>query len=214
MAELTLFVEDSWTSPWVFHAIVALEEKGLAYDLEVLPHRIPDERKPDLRARGVMAKVPMLVHGAFAFTESSAISEYLAETYPAPAHPRLFPADLRDRARARQVMSMLRTSTFALREERPTSSLFGAKVTKDLSPPARADADELVRIAEQVIGAPTSMFAAWCIADADLGLALMRLVGNDDAVPTRLADYARAQWLRPSARAFLERAKAAAGAQR
>src|SRR5438552_1015474 len=112
--KLTLYAEADWISPWVFHAIVALEEKGLAYTLEVLPFPIPDEQKPELRTRALLAKVPMLVHDGFAVTESMAISEYIAETFPSPVYPRLFPPDLRDRARARQVMSFLRTSLFAL----------------------------------------------------------------------------------------------------
>jgi glutathione S-transferase len=211
MPELSLYAEESWTSPWVFHAMVALDEKGLRYALETVPIKIPEERKPALRAQAVMAKVPMLVHGDLAFTESSAISEYLEDAFSPPAHARLLPADPRERARARQVMSFLRTSSFALREQRPTSQFFGASqraATAALAGGAAAEAAELVRVAEQVVAHETSMFAAWCIADADLALALMRLIAAGDPVPARLAAYVRAQWARPSLRGFLDRAQA------
>ena len=33
--ELTLYAESSWMSPWVFHAMIALEEKNLPYKLTV-----------------------------------------------------------------------------------------------------------------------------------------------------------------------------------
>jgi glutathione S-transferase len=142
------------------------------------------------------------VHGEVAFTESLAISEYLAETFAFPAYPRLFPADYGDRARARQVMGYLRTDTFALREERPTTSVLGAPVTAPLSEKAQAAAAELVRVAERVVGGPW-MFAAWNIADADLALALMRLIRNGDPVPARIVEYAERVWERPSVRRFL-----------
>jgi glutathione S-transferase len=168
--------------------------------------KIPEERKPALRARAVMAKVPLLVHGEFAVTESLAISEYLDEVFP--AQPRLLPDGAQARARARQIMSFLRTSSFALREQRPTSQFLGANrvpATAPLSGAAEAEAAELVRVAEQVVGDKPNLFGAWCIADADLALALMRLIVAGP-VPAPLVTYARAQWHRPSVRAFLARA--------
>jgi glutathione S-transferase len=203
MTELTLYADGGWISPWVFHALVALEEKRLPYRIETLPLPIPEAQRTALQARGVLGKVPMLVHGDLWVTESLAISEYLAERFPVPDHPRLFPADLAERARARQIMSMLRTSLFALREDRPTTSVFGRPVAKPLSDKGATDAAELLRVASAVIkpGA-TSLFAAWCIADADLSLALQRLVANGDPVPAHLADYANASWQRASIRAF------------
>jgi glutathione S-transferase len=208
--KLTLYAESEWVSLWVFHAMVALEEKGLPYGLEVLSLPLPEARRAEIRARAILGKVPILVDGDVWITESLAISEYLAERYPAPAFPRLFPVDLVQRARARQVMSTLRTSFFALREERPTSGVFGSPDPRPMSAKAKAEADELVRIASALIrpGA-TSMFGEWCIADADLALALMRLVASSDPVPPEVAAYTAAQWARPSVRKFLGYAAAA-----
>jgi len=123
--DLTLYAESSWMSPWVFHAMVALEEKQLPYKLEVVSLPLAPTTKAALVARALIPKVPVLVHGTTWITESLAISEYLAETFPAPAHPRLFPADLAERARARQLMLYIRTNLFALRDARPTSTVFG-----------------------------------------------------------------------------------------
>lgn len=198
MAELTLYGESSWVSPWVFHAMVALEEKRLPYALEIFDLPLTPAQRDELQRRAVIGKVPMLAHGAVCITESLAISEYLAERFPAPAHPRLFPEDLGERARARQVMSWVRTNLGALREQRPTTSVFGRPVTSPLSDKARGDAAELVRVASGMVKAKEGMFGAWCIADADLALALMRLVANGDPVPALLADYALAQFQRPS----------------
>jgi glutathione S-transferase len=202
--KLTLYAESSWMSPWVFHAVVALEEKGLPYGVEVLTLPVPEPRRTEIQGRALLAKVPLLVDGDVWITESLAISEYLAERYPAPAFPRIFPADLAQRARARQVMSALRTGFFALREERQTYSVFGPPNPRPMSDKAKAEADELVRIASALIrpGA-TSMFGEWCIADADLALAVMRLVSNSDPVPQALVEYTAAQWARAGVRKFL-----------
>jgi glutathione S-transferase len=202
--DLTLYAESTWMSPWAFHAMVALEEKRLPYKLEVAPLPMPAELKAKLQAKSILGKVPILIHGEHWISESLAISEYLAERFPAPEYPRIFPADLAERARARQLMSMLRTSLFAFREDRSTSSVFGRPTTKPLGDKGKVEAAELVRVATAVI-APgrTSLFAEWCIADADLALMLMRLVANNDPVPPHVSEYTRAQWERASIRKFL-----------
>ena len=87
-ATLTLYAETGWVSPWVFHVMTALAEKGLPYQLELVPLPIPPETKALLRERAYLGKVPVLGHGDLWLTESLAISEYLAETFPAPGYPR------------------------------------------------------------------------------------------------------------------------------
>jgi glutathione S-transferase len=205
-AALTLYAESGWISPWVFHAMTALAEKGLAYRLEVVSLPITGSDLSALTERAVIGKVPVLVHDPLWLSESLAISEYLAETFRAPDYPRLFPADLGDRARARQIMSFVRTDLFALRDARPTSSVFGTHATGALTAAARAQADELLRIATQLLAAGhPNLFADWCIADADLALALMRLRRSGDPMSTQLIDYAERQWQRPSLQPFLTR---------
>ncbi len=206
---LVLHGDRGWVSPWVFHALVALEEKRLPYALELWPLPLPAEVRARLRALNGLGRVPVLEHGDVAIGESLAISEYLAETFPTPDHPRIFPADLGERARARQTMSFLRTNLFALREQRPTSTVFGAPTDRPLAAEAQAQADELLAAASHALGERATIGAAWSIADADLGLALMRLVKNGDPVPARLHDYALAQWARPSVQVYLRHAAAA-----
>ncbi len=204
---LTLYGESTWVSPWVFHAMTALEEKRLPYTLELVPLPIPPQQSARLSERAILGKVPVLVHGDLWLTESLAISEYLAETFPYPDHPRLFPADLVERARARQLMSFLRTDLMALREARPTTSVFGAPVSAPMPPRAQEQADDLIRIASRLVPAGClTMFTSWSIADADLALALMRLIKNGDPVPDPIRAYAEAQWARRSLRAYLDRA--------
>src|SRR6185369_3524669 len=132
----------------------------------------------------LLGKVPCLIDGTFWLTESSAISEYLAERFAPPKHPRILPADLQQRARARQVMSWLRTSLMGLREDRPTSSVFMHPVTTPLSDKGKASTEELLGVTTKLLArGKNNLFDAWCVADADLALMLMRLIANNDPVP-------------------------------
>lgn len=202
--ELTLYAESSWMSPWVFHAMVALEEKQLPYKLEVFSMPLTTEQRTRLQRHAILGKVPCLQHEDLYITESLAISEYIAEKFPYPGSPRLFPADLGQRARARQIMSMLRTGLFALREDRPTSSVFGRPTIKAMSDKGKADADELIRVASALIAPKAlSLFDEYCIADSDLALCLMRLIANEDPVPSHLIDYALAQFDRRSVKRYI-----------
>lgn len=204
--KLVLHADRLHVSPWVFSAFVALTEKALPFTLA--DHDIPagDIRSPAFQERSLTAKVPVLEHDGWWLAESMAIAEYAAETFPFPDHPRLFPENLRDRGRCRQVMLWLRTELAALREARPTTSIFqpDRRVTTKLSPAAADSAGELMRVATLLVkpGA-TTLFGSWCIADADLALCLQRLRANGDALPAPLAEYADAQWQRPSVQAWL-----------
>jgi len=202
--DLALYGDASWESPWAFHVMVALEELKLKYKLEPVRRPIAPQIRDELKAHALIGLVPALVHGDFWLTESSAISEYLAETFAPPQYPRIMPADPRERARARQIMSWLRTSSMGLREDRPTSSVFMRPVTTPLSEKGTRDGEELIRIAGQLLPTERNSIASqWCMADVDLALMLMRLVANSDPVPQRLVDYALAQWGRPSVLKYL-----------
>jgi len=204
MSDLILFAESTWQSPWAFHVLVALEELGVRYQLETVPLPIPPTDRARLLEHALLGKVPVLVDGPLWLGESSAITEYLAERFAPPRHPRIMPADPIERARAREVMSWLRTALFGLREERPTTSVFQKPVHKPLGDKASADAAELVRVAERLVpSGRQTLFHDWSVADADLALALMRLVANEDPTPPRIADYALAQFARPSVRKFM-----------
>jgi glutathione S-transferase len=204
MSDLLLYADASWMSPWVFHAMIALEELRVPYDLKPLTFPIDPTERAELQEHALLGKVPCLRDGDVWLTESLAISEYLAERYPPPVFTRLFPHHRAERARVRQIMSWLRTSLPALREDRPTTTVFSRPTDKPLSENARADAAELVRVAEAAIpDGSTTIAAQWSMADADLALALMRLIANSDPIPKRLVDYGLAQWGRASVRKYL-----------
>jgi glutathione S-transferase len=208
MAAFTLYADSYLFSPYVFSSYIALREKGVAFDLVPLSLVDGDQHQPAYATATVTARVPSIDHDGFRLAESSAIAEYLEEILPPPAHPRLLPEGVRDRARARQIMAWLRSDLMMLREDRSTATMFYRFPEYPLSEQGQRDADRLVRVADQLIpptGGP--LFGAWSLADAELTFSLHRLLLKGDPVLERVAAYARAQWARPSVQEFVAKTR-------
>lgn len=198
MTDLTLYVDSNYDSPWAMSAFVAVEEKKLAYALEAKVLSRKDTFAADYRAR--TRRIPCLRHGDFWLAESSAIAEYLDEAFPGPAHPRLFPTELRERAICRELQAWLRSGLQAIREERPTSTLWFSRAKAPLSKAAlEVLGRTLESIAPLISESRTTLFEQWCIADLDLSLFLQRLNLNGTPLPPKVKAYAEANWARPSA---------------
>jgi glutathione S-transferase len=202
-AKLTLFIDANFHSPYAFSSYVALREKGLPFELRTLSLSAGEHRRGDYPARSITGRVPSLSHGEFWIAESSAIDEYLEDVFPPPGHPRLYPEDPRQRARARQIQAWMRSDLAPIREERPTSSVFGSEPVQPLSSSALAAVGRLLGAAEALVTESGHLFGAFSIADADFAMMLMRLVANRDPVPAKVKAYAERVWARPSVQGWL-----------
>ena len=89
-------------SPYVWKVWLALEHKGLPYELKMLSFSEGDLRKPEFAALSARAKVPAITDGAFSLYESGPICEYLEEKY-AGTGPSLLPGSVEQRAIARRI---------------------------------------------------------------------------------------------------------------
>ena len=194
--ELTLFVDSKFISPWALTAFVALEEKQLPYTLELRDLDKKETFLPDFGAR--TQRVPALKRGDFWLAESTAIAEYLAENFPFPKHPRLFPENLDQRGTCRELQAWVRSDLMPLRQERPTTTLWGPRAVAPLSEGAKAAAMRLINVLAPLIGERTTLFEKWCIADVDVAVMLQRLNLNGDELPANLKHYAETNWNRPS----------------
>lgn len=207
---MLLHVDSRFLSPYALSAFVALKEKGLTFELSTVSLEAQANLAADYRRQSLTARVPMLEDGEFRLSESSAIAEYLEDAYPERA--RLYPQDLRQRARARQLQAWLRSDLMALREDRNTEVVFLRPAAGTLAPEARQAAGKLIAAAEQLLPADGGeLFGAWCLADTDLALMLKRLQ-YDDALPPHLAAYAERQWRRPAVQDWLALGRRAASA--
>lgn len=204
--EFTLYVDSQFASPYAMSVFVTLQEKSLSFAIKTLDLAAQENLAAGYANTSLTRRVPTLVHGDFRLSESSAISEYLEERFPIPEHAAVYPRDLHDRARARQIQAWLRSDFLPIRQERSTEVVFFQPTATPLSDEALASADKLFAAADSLLAhGQQHLFGEWCIADTDLALMLNRLVLNGDTVPEKLAEYARHQWQRPSVQAWVAR---------
>jgi glutathione S-transferase len=198
---LHLYADAQFASPYAMSVFVTLQEKQLPFALSTVDLGRQENIAGPYAATSLTQRVPTLVHGDFALSESSAISEYLDEAFPST---RVYPVDLQARARARQLQAWLRSDLMPIRQERSTEVVFYARMAGPLSSTAQTAARKLFSAADALLSQEAShLFGAWCIADTDLALMLNRLILNGDEVPAKLASYAARQWERPSVQQWL-----------
>ncbi|CAH0124854.1 glutathione transferase [Pseudomonas sp. PA-7-1E] len=199
---LHLYVDSLFTSPYAMSVFVALREKGLAFETLTLDLDAGQNQAADYVQRSLTQRVPTLVDGDFALSESSAITEYLDQAYP---ETRVYPADVQQRARARQVQAWLRSDLLPIRQERSTLVVFCGQKRPPLSAEAQAAATKLITAAQALLADNREYLCGqWSIADVDLAVMLNRLILNGDAMPAQLVTYAQRQWQRPSVREWVE----------
>lgn len=110
---LALIIAEKNVSSWSMRPWLALKEKGVPFEERVISLLEPVEvRREKLRAVSQNGKVPALDDDGFVLCESLAIMEYIEERFPTPP---LLPRDLRRRAEARMLMSMMHAGYAAMR---------------------------------------------------------------------------------------------------
>lgn len=203
---ITLYVDGYFVNQWDASCVVALEEKQLAYSTARALLRDGGGVPPALTSRTNIGRVPAFQHGDVWLTESSAIVEYLEEAFPPPSYPRLLPADLHARAKARQWMAFVRSDLFDLRNERSWWMCVypPPPQTKPMSRGAERDAEDLVGLVDRLGAAGELDPAHWNMAHADLALTLMRLVPMSYPMPDPVKDFLGASLMRPSLRTYIE----------
>lgn len=96
-------------STYARSARLALEEKGVAYELREVDLMKGESQKPEHLARQPFAKVPAFQHDDFTLYETAAIERYVDEAFPGP---RLQPADAKRRARMAQIISIVNSYAY------------------------------------------------------------------------------------------------------
>lgn len=201
--KLKLYIGADYVSAFAMSAFVALKEKQLSFELVTVDLKARENYMPSYRDLSLTCKIPTLVHAGFALSESSAIAEYLEEL--SPGHKKLYPQDIQQRARARQLQAWLRSDLLVVRKERPFDLVYFGKKNVPLSADAQAAVERLFFVADRLLEEGAEhLFGDWCITDTDLAIMLNRLVANGDPVPARLAAYVRRQWDRDSVRAWMD----------
>ncbi|MFP3606726.1 glutathione transferase [Paraburkholderia sp. SIMBA_053] len=195
-APLRLYADAQFASPYAMSVFVALQEKQLKFELFAVDLGTGANHEERYAVESLTQRVPTLAHGDFSLSESTAITEYLDETFPETL---IYPRDRNLRARARQLQAWLRSDLMPIRQERSAEVVFYKKEAPALSAAAEMAVQKLYFAVGQLLSQDASnLFGEWCIADTDLAVMLNRLVMNGDNVPAKFASYATRQWERES----------------
>jgi glutathione S-transferase len=92
-----LRVIGNYVSPYVRKVLVCLEIKGLDYEIDPIVPFLGNDRFAEVSP---LRRVPVLFDGDVVLSDSSVICQYLEDKVPSP---RLYPADIAQRARARWI---------------------------------------------------------------------------------------------------------------
>ena len=141
MAPLTLVIANKTYSSWSLRAWLALKLTGAAFEEIVVPLDRPTTAS-DIARHSPTRKVPVLRDGALTVWDSLAITEYLAERFPAAG---LWPAEPGARAHARAVAAEMHAGFQALRQNMPMN-VRAAKPGRGLSPEVMADIERITAL--------------------------------------------------------------------
>jgi glutathione S-transferase len=205
MPTLKLYVDSRYTSPYAMSVFVALTEKKLPFEIISVDLSKAENLKAGFSKISLTSRVPVFEHDGYYLSESSAIDEYIDETFEGQ---RLYPLAAKEKAKARQLQAWLRSDLMPIRVERSTEVIFYKPSDASLSLAAQQAAEKLFYVANVFLSkGEKCLFGEWCIADTDLALMLQRLIHNGDFVPENLVTYAKQQWLRPSVQEWVARSR-------
>jgi len=183
---------------------LALEEKGVPYELVPIDIFAPGGAPPEHQVRHPFGKIPAFEYAGFSLYEAGAITRFVDEVFPGPS---LQPDDARARVRMNQIISILdsyayRTLVWDIYVERVSRPASGASSDEQRIATALPKAEVcLSALSELMDGSPWLTGSAISLADLHAApiFAVFRLAPEGARL---LADHdALVQWwVRVSAR--------------
>jgi len=160
---LTLYVGSKRYSSWSLRPYLALAHTGAAFETRTILLDQPDTRAK-IDAVNPAGRVPVLHEDGLVVWDSLAICEYINERFPGA---KLWPADIRTRARARAVSAEMHSGFPNLRGQMPWDVLV-TRPGQGHTPGALADAARAMTIGREALAASGGpfLFGAFSIADA------------------------------------------------
>ncbi len=154
-------------SPFAWKVWLALEHKGIAYELRVLSRDEGDLATKAFLAMNPHGKAPVIAHDGFVLFESAAIVEYLEEAFPGPS---LWPEGAKARAIARRQMAECQSYVYPAVRRLVDELLMKGPVPADYAAveKARTDATSSIAILTASVKELFLGGAAPCAADYSL----------------------------------------------
>jgi glutathione S-transferase len=192
---LQLYIGNKNYSSWSMRPWVLLKQAGIPFEERLIRFDSFDADstfKTELAKLSPAGRVPVLADDGFAIWDTLAIAEYVAEKFP---EKKLWPTDVKARARARSVVAEMHSGFGALRNHfgmNIEASLpeVGAKVLAE-QPDARADLDRIVQMWSELLGIYKGpmLFGEFSIADAFFVPVTKRILTYGLPVPPVIAAY-------------------------
>jgi glutathione S-transferase len=209
---LQLYIGNKNYSSWSMRPWVLLKQAGIPFEEVMVRFDSFDKDskfKETIGAVNPVGRVPVLVDEGFSVWDTLAISEYLAEKFPAK---QLWPQDAKKRARARSVCAEMHSGFGNLRSHCPMNieaSLphIGAIVWRD-QPAVRADVQRIVAMWSALLeeNKGPMLFGEFSIVDAYFAPVCMRIKNYALPVPGHITDYIRRLCALPGVKAWIDEA--------
>ncbi len=185
-------------SSWSLRPWLAMKWLGLSFDEEVIFLDKPDTQEK-IRRHSPAGRVPCLIDGDLAVWDSLAILEYLAEK-----HPKLWPADPMQRARARSVAAEMHSGFPALR------NAMSMNVRKRFPGKGRSpEVDVEIRRISEIFDSALKpfLFGSFCAADAMYAPVVLRFRTYEPPLSKASRAYMDAMLALPAMKAWIAAAE-------
>lgn len=212
---LTLYIGNKNYSSWSMRPWVLLKQAGIAFEEVKIRFDSFNDKDSEFKTRVLKlnpaGRVPCLVDDGLAVWDSLAIAEYLAEKFP---DKKLWPQDVKARARARSVCAEMHSGFSALRSHCPMNieaslAQAGAIVWRD-QPAVRSDVQRIVAMWTELLEQSKGpmLFGEFSIADAYFAPVCFRIKNYSLPVPGHITDYVRRVCALSGVKAWVEDALA------
>lgn len=184
-------------SSWSMRPWLALKRAGAPFQVHDVGLKTAAGWKERILSFSGAGKVPILVDGSLSVHESLAICEYVAELYP---EAKLWPSDMKLRARGRAIACEMASGFSALRSNMPTNLRARAKKTPE-APGVGADVARVFDIwtaSLESTGGPF-LLGDFSIADCMYFPVATRFRTYGVELPAALARYSAALFATPEA---------------
>lgn len=214
MPMLTLYIGNKNYSSWSMRPWVLLKQAGIPFQEVKIRFDALDaesEFKRSVLKINPAGRVPALADDGFVVWDTLAIAEYLAEQFP---EKKLWPQDVKARARARSVCSEMHSGFSALRSHCPMNieaslQQAGAIVWRDQAA-VRSDVQRIISMWSELLEQHKGpmLFGEFSIADAYFAPVCMRIKNYALPVPGHITDYIRRVCALSGVKAWVEDALA------
>ena len=212
---LTLYIGNKNYSSWSMRPWVLLKQAGIPFEEVKIRFDSFNDKDSEFKTRVLKlnpaGRVPCLVDDGFAVWDSLAIAEYVAEKFP---DKKLWPQDVKARARARSVCAEMHSGFSALRSHCPMNieaslAQAGAIVWRD-QPAVRSDVQRIVAMWTELLEQSKGpmLFGEFSIADAYFAPVCFRIKNYSLPVPGHITDYVRRVCALSGVKAWVEDALA------